>query len=806
MPGACDRVPGRGRAVLLWSLLAGLALLAAGLHAPARAQAFEPFEIEDMRVEGLERLETGAVFRNIELEIGSRLDAQASGEVIRKLFATGVFRDVQLRREGNVLVIVVVENPTISEVGILGMSEFDEEEVLAELAEVDIAESVVLRRDAVDRAVTLLRNRYIERAFFGVNIIPTVTPLERNRVRIDLEVEEGEIAKIKSVEIFGVEKEDPDDVLDEMTLAASNWLSWYNRDDVFSSAVFQGDIERIRDYYLERGYLRFEVVSPEVQVTRERDAIRISVMVSEGEQYRLGKWDYSGDLVIDRERFDEVVELVEGEIHSAAKVEATADAIKRLLGNASYARADVAVDQDIDDEGRTVSVDFVIDSGPPIYVRRIDISGNVKTRDEVIRRELRQFEGALYSAEQIVRSQKRLRRLGFFDSVEFEERPVEGTDDQVDLALKVDETSRGTGSISFGVGYSDSSGVIFSGSLRTDNVFGTGNDFEIEAERSDTVERFSFNLDQPFVTEDGISRHIGLALSRIENDDEVTNYQIEGSDFDYGYGIPVGEESVLYANVHIDQEKVVNAKQIIDQEYDICPDGSRSTGQCDGMERATHDDPEALAFLRRYGDDTISFLGSATLSRDSRDSVLAPTSGYRQSYTARATFPFGDLRYYSLRFLHSHFFRLDREGDYTLGMLGEIGYADAYGGHIHPFYRRYFLGGPSTLRGFDSGSIGPKDDDGDALGGKLRTRGGLDFYFPMPVLGEFDGVRTSFFLDAGGVFPEASDFDLGEFSAAGGFTIRWLSPVGPFKFVLAWPIKSQEGDETRSFDFTLGIF
>lgn len=782
MHGVCEITRGRGACVrgLLRALV--FALVSAGLAVPAAAQGFEPFVIEDMRVEGLDRLDTGAVFRNIELEIGGEFDARASREVIRRLFATGVFRDVQLRRDGGVLVIVVVENPTISEVGILGLSEFDEEEVLAELKEVDVAESVVLRRDAVDRAVTLLRNKYIERAFFGVDIVPTVTPLERNRVRIDLEVDEGAIAKVESVEIFGAEKEDPDDVLDAMTLSGTNWLSWYNRDDVFSSAVFQGDIERIRDHYLARGYLRFEVLSPEVHIARGGDAIRISVTIEEGEQYRLSGWGYSGDEALDRETLDGAVDLVEGETHSAAKVEVAADEIKKLLGNAGYARAEVAVGQEIDDEERTVAVDFAIDSGPPIYVRRIDITGNTKTRDEVIRRELRQFEGELYSAEKLRLSQQRLRRLGFFDNVEFEEREVEGEDGQVDLGLAVDETSRGTGTIGFAVGYSQSGGIQFSGSIRTDNVFGTGNDFEIEAERSETVERFAFNLDQPFVTEDGVSRHIGVATSKIESDEDVTNYQIEGADLDYGYGIPVGEESVFYANVHVDQEKVVNAGQISER------------------------DLEAQEFLERYGDETVSFLGSATLSRDSRDSILVPTSGYRQSYTARVTFPFGDLRYYSLRFLHSHFFRFDREGDYTLGLLGEVGYADSLGGHVYPFYRRYYLGGPSTLRGFNSGTVGPKDEDGDALGGKLRTRGALDFYFPLPLISEFDGVRTSFFLDAGAVFPEAGDFDAGDFSAAAGITIRWLSPVGPFKFVLAHPIRSQPGDETRSFDFTLGIF
>ncbi len=750
------------------------------LSVSAQEQAFERFVIEDIRVEGLDRLDTGIVFRNLELSIGDEFDRRSAGAAIRRLFATGVFRDVQLRRDGNVLVVEIVENPTISEIGISGMDEFDPDDVLEQLEELDFSKSAILRPDTVERVVQFIKSAYTERAYFAVSIVPTVTPLDRNRVRVDLEILEGGIVRISAVDIYGVESEDVDDVLDQMELGSTNWLSWYKSDDVYSAAVFQGDIGRIQDYYLERGYLKFNVVSSEVILSRNQDSIRLVIVIEEGGTYSLSGWDYSGDPVVDSDGLNETLDLVTGETYSAKKVEAAAEKIRKHLGNRSFAKAKVLVNRILDEESNQVKIDFNVSKGDSIYVRRINISGNQKTRDEVIRRELRQFEGDLYSTEKIDRSRRKLERLGFFDNVVFEEQDVPGDSSQVDLLLDVEESTQGTGSVGLGVGYSRSGGVSFSGSLRTENIFGTGNDFETEVSFSDTVDSFSIEFDQPYVTAEGVSRHIGLSRREVESDDDVSDYSLEGSGLDYGYGIPFDEETILFANIHYVSDSLVNVGQVSEV------------------------DTEAQEYLTKHGTKTTTYSASASLTRDTRDSTVSPSTGFRQNFTTRVTLPFGDLRYYSMRFLHDHYFPV---GDkYVAELLGELSYADSYGGYVYPFFRRYHLGGPASLRGYDAGTIGRKDEDGDSLGGRLRMRGSAEFYFPFPVLSEFDGVRTSFFTDIGGLYSDPSDFDLGELRASAGLTIRWLSPLGPFRFILAQPLRSKDGDKTRSFDFTIGVF
>jgi len=748
----------------------------------ASAQDADPFVIGDIRVEGIERLDTGIVFRNLDLDIGEQFDPARSGEIIGKLFATGVFRDVVLFRDGDVLVVQVVENPTIAEIGFLGMNEFDEEQILESLAEIDVAASGVLRTDGVERAERLLLDAYVGRAYYAADIEATVTPLDRNRVRIDFEVSEGNVVKVDEVTIYGVEQEDVDEVLEQMTIRPSNWLSWYRKDDVYSGPAFEGDVGRIRDYYLARGYLRFDVLSSEVVLSRERDSIRIVVVVSEGDRYTLSGWDIVGDhefLEGEEEELD--LGLVEGEVFSARKVETAAQRIRRHLGDRSFARATVESTRTLDDEAKTARVEFSVDAGKSVIVRRINISGNNKTRDEVIRRELRQFEGALYSARKLEQSRRRLNRLGLFDRVDFAETEVAGADDQVDVDLDVVETSLGTGSVGFGIGFSREGGVSFSGSFDTKNLFGTGNDFGAEVTFSDTTDRLALNFDQPYVTEYGVSRHFGIARSEINSPDDITEYSLDGTDVDYGYGIPVAEETVLFVSAHYETDEVLNTNLV-----------SRT-------------DQEAQDFLMRHGNDFTSYLMSARLTRDTRDSSLAPTEGFRQSFSTKATLPVGDLRYYTARFLHSHYFPFDEDKDHVLGALGEVSYADSFGGYVYPFYNRYFLGGPSTLRGFESGSVGEKDEDGDALGGKFRIRGSLDYYLPFPLISEFDGVRTSIFTDAGAIFQDASDLEFGELRSSFGVSIRWISPLGPFKFIIATPIQSEDDDRTRSFDFTLGI-
>ena len=753
-----------------------------GLAPASLGQDSSSFVIEDIRVEGVERLDTGIIFRNLDLKIGDEFDSRQSGRVINSLFRTGVLQDVELRRDGNVLVIKVVENPTITEIGFSGMDELQEEQALQGLEELNVIKSGVLRSDGVERATRFLQDAYFERAFYAVDIQPTVTPLERNRVRIDFEIREGEPVKVGEVVLYGVEAEDPEEVLEQMTIQPTNWLSWYNRDDVYSNSVLLGDVERIRDYYLARGHLRFDVRSTEVELSRERDSMRIVIVVDEGSSYTLSGWELSGEHKIDEETDGLDLGLVVGETYSAHKVERAAQEIRKHLGNQSFARAKVTPKRIYDDENNSAAVNFVIEPGKPVYVRRINISGNYKTRDEVIRRELRQFESSLYSAEKIEQSRRRLNRLGFFDSVDFEEVEVEESEDELDLELEVAESSIGTGSVGFGLGFSRSGGVSFTGSFETNNIFGTGNDFGAAVSFSDTSDRFSLDFDQPYITEYGVSRHIGISRSSLKSSDDITDFRLEGTDFDYGYGFPVGEETVLFANVHYETDRLLNSEFV------------------------SEDDEDAQRFLERHGEKSTSYLASASLTRDTRDSIIAPTDGYRQSFSARSTLPFGDLRYYTLRVLHEHYLSIDEDEEYTLGMLGEASYADALGSYEYPLYKRFFLGGPASLRGFDAGTVGPKDEEGDGLGGRVRIRGNIDFYVPFPLISEFEGVRTSFFTDVGALYTDPSDFNVDDFRMSAGITIRWLSPLGPFKFILAQPLRSKENDRTRLFDFTLGVF
>ena len=772
-------------------LLPGLIM---ALFAAVPAFAFEPFVVKDIRVEGIQRTEAGTVFNYLPVRVGERFDEGQAAEAIRALFATGFFSDVRIETEGDVIVVVVDERPAIAQIDLVGVKEFDKDALKKGLREVGLAESRIFDRSLLERAEQELKRQYLSRGKYSAQIKTTVTPLERNRVGINFNVEEGDVAKIRQISIVGAKAYDEDDLLEQMQLTTPGWLTWYTKNDQYSRQKLSADLETLRSFYLNQGYLDFNIDSTQVSITPDKQDIYITVNITEGEKYTVSGMRFTGDLVLPESEYLAMSQLRPGDTFSRERLTETTKAITDRLGNEGYAFANVNAAPEVDKEKRQVAFTVFVDPGRRVYVRRINIGGNTKSRDEVVRREMRQMEGGWYDAAAINRSRTRIDRLGFFDEVNVETPAVPGTTDQVDVNFTVKE--RPTGNLMLGAGFSSSESIVLSASIAQQNLFGSGNALTLALNTSKSNRTVSLSFTNPYYTVDGVSLGWDLYHRTYDSTDynSLSPYKTVSTGAGLRLGWPIAEDDQINFGLTADQTKITTFDESPRLYQDFCNDN----GGCSGT---------------GVGDVSVSsLLLTVGWSRDSRDSFIYPRKGTYQRLYGEVTVPVGDLRYGKLGYQHQHWFPFGR--DYALMLNADVGYAKGFGGKGVPFYKNYYVGGIGSVRGFDQGTLGPKftDTDGDitSTGGTRKLVGNAEFYFPMPGAGTDRSFRISAFFDAGYVWGEDPDtgkeqkigFDDLRYST--GLAFSWSSPIGPLKFSLGYPLKKEKDDEIQRFQFQLG--
>ncbi len=765
------------------NLLAGLvaALFMSG------ASAFEPFTVKDIRVEGIQRTEAGTVFNYLPVKVGETMTDEKAAQAIKALFATGFFKDVRIEVDGNVLIVAIEERPAIAQIDFVGLKEFDKEQLVKGLKESGFAMAQSFDRSMLEKAEQELKRQYLTRGKYGVEITTTITPLERNRVSINFTIDEGEASKIKQINIVGVESYKEKDLQALFQLQTSNWISWYTKADQYSKQKLSADLETLRSFYLDRGFLEFNIDSTQVSISPDKKDIFITVSLSEGDRYLVSSVKLAGELILPEDEFREAMKLKPGDIFSRATLNDSIKEISNKLSAKGYAFANVNAAPELDKEKRQVAFTVFVDPGKRTYVRRINVTGNTKTRDEVIRQEMRQMEGAWYDDERVKLSRARIDKTGYFSEVNVETPPVPGTVDQVDVNVNVAE--KATGNISLGVGASQSEGLILSGSISQANVFGSGRFVAVNLNTSKINRNLGLSYTNPYFTVDGISQ--GFDVYSRRTDPESLGYAFTTTSFGGGVrlGIPIGEKQAISFGVGIDKTTVEIDKtdpntpsQYINFVNSFC-DGDANCG-------------------------SVSLPLTIAWSNDSKDSAISTTKGAYQRASLEIS-PGGDLKYYKATYQHQRYFPVTRS--MVLMLNGELGYAKGLGGQELPFYKNLYAGGVGSVRGYETASLGPYQDiNGNItrLGGTRRMVFNAELTMPVPGFGNDSSVRFGPFVDAGQIYSDATNdvdvFDGGAMRMSVGLAATWVSPFGPLKFSFAKPLKDEINDKLQKFQFQMG--
>ncbi|MGL6077124.1 outer membrane protein assembly factor BamA [Methyloversatilis discipulorum] len=760
------------RKFLLPALIAGLL--------SAHAHAFEPFVVRDIRVEGIQRTEAGTVFNYLPVRVGESFTEDKAAEAIKALFATGFFKDVRIEVEGDVLVVVIEERPAIASLDFTGMKEFDKEAIKKGLRDVGLAESRIFDRAVMDRAEQELKRQYLSRGRYSVEVKTTVTPLERNRVAINFQIDEGEVAKIRQINIVGASAFKEKDLLKMITLTTPNWLTWYTKNDQYSRQKLSADVETLRSWYLDRGYLEFNVDSTQVSITPDKQDIYITISITEGKKYTVSGVKLSGDLLLPEEELRKLVKLKPGDEFSRKNLTDTTKAINDRLGNEGYAFANVNAVPEPDKEKQTVSFTVFVDPGRRVYVRRVNVLGNSKTADQVIRREFRQMEGAWYDGEKINRSRTRVDRLGYFDAATVETPAVPGTTDQVDVNLTVKE--KPTGNLMFGAGFSSSESLILSTSISQQNLFGSGKSMSLSLNSGSINKTYALSFTDPYYTPDGISRGFDVYLRNVDPTRlRIGNYRTSSVGAGLRWGFPIREDDRINFGLAVDQTSIDTFS----------------------------DSPQRYKnFVNEFGDTNNSLVSTIGWARDTRDSFIYPTKGSIQRVNGEIAIPPGGLRYMKASYQHQTYFPL--WGNFVLMLNGELGYGRGYGDKPLPFYKNFYVGGIGSVRGFETASIGQRDRDGNGnllrttIGGDRRLVMNAEVLFPFPGMGQDKSLRLGTFVDAGNVWADGQSLSLGDMRYSAGLSVAWSSPMGPLKFSIAQPLNKDPLDRLQRFQFQMG--
>jgi outer membrane protein insertion porin family len=773
------------------------------------AHAFDPFQIKDIRVEGIQRTEAGTVFSYLPIKVGETLTPARASEAIKALYATGFFKDVRLEANNDVLVVTVEERPGIASVNFSGMKEFPKEDMQAGLKQLGLSDGRILDKSLLDKAEQELTRQYFNRGMYAVQVKATTTPLERNRVAVNFEVNEGEVARIRSINVVGAKAFSEKSLLKLFNLRTPGLMSWWNKNDQYSKQKLSGDLETLRSHYLNQGYLEFNVESTQVSITPDKKDIYITINIQEGERYTVSDFKFAGELPVPEAELKNLVSLKVGDVFSRERLNESTRNIGDRLGNEGFAFSNVNAAPEIDKEKRTANFTFLVDPGRKVYVRRINVSGNTRTKDEVVRREMRQMEGAWYAADKINRSRTRVERLGYFKETTVETPPVPGTTDQVDVNVNV--TEQPTGNILLGAGFSSSDGLVLSGSISQNNLFGSGNRLSAQINSGSANKVYSLSFTNPYFTPDGVSLGYDLYRRDVNTANAYSSTQADYSTSTLGaglrLGLPITEFDTVNFGLAYEQVKLDLNAGAPDIYYQYAGQYEPACALQIGVSPKTG-----------CSSTTDSLRFEAGWARDSRDSLLYPTKGtYQRAYMEVGT-PLGDLNYYKLNYQYQWLKPLSR--NVSLLLNGEIGIGGGYSGKELPLFRNFFAGGIGSVRGFDSGALGPKASNGTStfsIGGNKRIVGNAELLFPFPGMGNDRSVRLSTFLDIGAVAGPGDDPDNdpatpGRYSKLStsdmrysvGAAVTWYSPMGPIKLSIANPLNAADDDEKQSFQFQLG--
>ncbi len=755
-------------------LLAGLSATFFTALTSLAALAIQPFTIRDIRVEGVQRTEAGTVFSYLPVKVGEQMNDDKAASALKALYATGFYTDVRLEVENDVLIVFVVERPSISQIEIVGAKEFTKENLKDGLKQVGISEAKIFDRSVLDRAEKEIKRQYTSRGFYSAKVTTTATPLERNRVSLTFTIEEGEVSKIVDINIIGASAFSESTLLKEFELSTGGWFTWFTKEDQYSKQKLSGDLEKLRSYYLNRGYLEFNIDSTQVSITPDKEKIYITLAITEGPVYKLGDIKFSGELKIPEAEMRALLLFKPGETFSRQKIVDSVKAISDRLANDGYSFANINPVPDPDRSKQIASFTMFVDPGRRVYVRRINVQGNSRTRDEVVRRELRQLEAGWYSIDKINRSKERLERTGFFEDINVETPTVPGTADQVDLNVTVKE--RNTGSLQFGVGYSSADKLTVSASVSQANIFGSGNQLSFRINSGTVSKVYEVSYLNPYWTADGISRGFDVYRRDLNTASLTTGeYQSKSTGIGVRYGVPVTEYDSINFGVGYERN-------------DLTLDAASP--------------PRYLDYVNTFGSRSNTIRGSLGFGRDTRDSIYFPSRGYVLEAGAEIGLPGGDIKYYRVQTKAQWLKPV--WGPIVLSANAEFGIANGYSGKPLPFFKNFYAGGVDSVRGFEQSSLGPRDANGDFIGGNRRLVGNLELLFPMPGVKSDKSVRLSTFIDIGNVFGVNEKLRFNDLRSSAGFAVSWFSPVGPLKFSLAKPLKQKPEDKVERFQFLLG--
>jgi outer membrane protein insertion porin family len=758
--------------------LVGMMLVVGLLVAPPFAHAFDAFVVSDIRVDGMQRTEPGSVFSRLPFKVGQRFTEELATESVRKLYETGLYSDVRIQTTGRVVIVQVQERPTIASISFTGMREFEPKNMIDSFKQVGFGEGRVFDQAMLDQAQFELKQQYLAKGKYAVEISPTVTPLPRNRVGINFDLFEGSVARIKEIAFVGNKDFSESTLRGLFALTTPGWLTWYTDADKYSREKLERDIEELKSFYLNRGYLEFKVEPPQVTISSDRKDIFITLTINEGKPYKVTSVKLAGELLGLDAEIGQLVQLKEGTLFSGAKTNATAKAISDYLGGLGYAFANVNPNPVLDRENNTAEVTFYVDPSRRVYVRRIQVSGNHRTKDEVVRREIRQVEAAWYDSGKIKLSRDRLDRLGYFKDVKVSTEPVPGAPDQIDVSVVVSE--KPTGMINVGVGYGQSEGVILSAGLSEENVFGSGTNLTLNLNTSQYNRTAILAHTDPYFTNDGISRTSSIyyrTVTPFSNNPGM--YQVTTAGLGLNFGVPITEFDRIFLGVSLERNTIGL--------YSNSPIAYRE-------------------YVRDYGDTTTAAILNTGWAKDTRDSALAPTKG---SFTRlKADVGTGSLEYYLLGAQQQLFLPLTR--DYTIAFNAMFDYGMSYSDLPYPIIKNVYAGGIGTVRGYSQSSLGPKDPlTGTYLGGSKRVVGNVQLYLPFPGTQQDRSLRWYVFGDGGQVFGtdgfgNDTSINWSQLRYSAGIGLSWISPIGPLQLSLAKALNAQPGDSTQVFQFQIG--
>ena len=744
--------------------------------------AIEPFTVKDIRVEGIQRTEAGTVFSYLPVRVGETFTDEKSVAAIKALYATGFFKDVRLEADGNVLVVLVEERPAISKVEFTGTKEFEKDVLLKALKEIGVGETKIFDKASVDRAEQELKRQYLSHGLYGVKIATTVTPIERNRVNVTFAVDEGAIARIKQITIVGNKAFSDKDLRAQLALNTGGWFSWYTKADQYSKTKLTGDIEALKSYYLNRGYIEMQVESTQVSITPDKKDIYITVNLSEGEKYKIADIQLEGEMFGREDELKSLVLLKKGEVYSGERLTEGNKRISERMGTFGYAFANVNANPEINREKHEVSFTIMIDPGKRAYVRRMNIAGNSTTRDEVIRREFRQFEGSWYDSNKIKLSRDRVDRLGYFKEVTIDTPEAQGTSDQVDVNLTVVE--KPTGNFMIGGAFSQSEKFTLSASIQQANFAGSGNTVGVDLNTSKYSRTIAFSQTNPYFTDDGVSRAFEIYLRTSRPPAlNIGSYTIKQTGGRVNFGVPFSEVDTVFFGVGVERSTVDTDSTSPTQFLQYVRDAG---GPASGIGTVSNN----------------SVPLTAAWQRDNRDSALTPSIGRYQRANLELDV-IGGQKYYRAIYEQQYYRPLIR--NVTLALKGEIDYGHGIAGKTYPVFKNFYGGGIGSVRGYESSSLGTADPiSNDALGGSSRLIGNMELQMPFPGSGSDRSLRWFGFLDGGQVYRQGQKMRASELRYSTGLGISWISPVGPLKLSYAKPLNAKPGDRLERFQFQMG--